>query len=145
MNKSYGPIDVGSALGDIISDAVVRFAKANNLDYELWYHDEPIWLVGKMRANRALRVQIGAFRIEPEIGTQLLFIAEAYTVDETKKHLDLMADDKVEGSIISVKLKEIAHLPSDDVGIRLEKLLGEAWQKAEGLLAEPLEIRLDLD
>lgn len=145
MNKSSGPIDVGGVLGDLISDAVVRFAKEHNLKYELWYHDEPVWFVKNMQSNRTLRVQVAAFRTDPELGMQLLFIPEAYSWDEANKLLGLMEEERVKANIIALPVKEIAYLPADDISKRLLKELGEAWHKAKGVAAEDPDIVVRVD
>ncbi|MBI2849630.1 MAG: hypothetical protein HYX80_01140 [Chloroflexi bacterium] len=75
------PVRVPIRIGDTVSRAVEKFAKDHHLDYDLWYHDEPVWLVREetgIASGELLvkRLQISAF--DTEQGTLLKVIPDVY-------------------------------------------------------------------
>jgi len=70
------PLDVPRRLGDLISGVVELFASKHRLEHEIWYHDQPIWLVWEQEGDTFRKVQITAF--EGQQDDALFFVPAAY-------------------------------------------------------------------
>lgn len=138
-------IGITPELGELISEVVRHFAHQLGLgpgDYDLWYHDEPVWIVRSRQqyhhdyfvgSYSVRRVQICAFQINAE--AKLTFVPDAYLYDPVKKAVlkrssarsrrencrTLSLGDLVEGA----RWGKSAHVKS-----QVDKTLRETWDLA---------------
>jgi hypothetical protein len=133
---SAGPLAVSQRVGDCISRAVEDFARDKKLDSELWYHDEPIWLVRSKRSDPYREVQIAAFLWERD--ECLFFIPHAYRF---KNGLVRAAKQKVvEGLRSRIPLKQLEGRDEEKIKKEVENMLPDAWSKAESIDESDLEL-----
>ena len=136
-------------ISDLVSKAVVDFAKAKNIDYDLWYHDEPLWQVWRKSSdNFYQQVQIAAFLV-PE-GEQLFFIPQAYRFDATRREATPQPD---KGNIQTIPFRELyifapaipnerPRLDEKEIITEITKNLGIAWGVAESFKTSDLGQKL---
>jgi hypothetical protein len=130
--SSYNPIEVPLISG-LIAQAVKKFAQDRAHDYDLCYHDKPIWRVVSfdLTNNIFREVQVSAFLTED--GEELSFVPRAYSVgysakvtapNGTQVQKILLRDLFLTTSTPPFKLDEIAIIAA------MEKLLLLAWATA---------------
>lgn len=134
--RNYVPI----AYGDLVSHAVEKFAKDYGLDYDLWYHDEPIWLIRQELPGKQLlvkRLQVAVF--DTLQGPTIKVIPDAYIMpskdkwDEkkpvsAKQRFELSVDKSVSSLIQAKSTAETESL--------LYEMLKEAWVNTSQFVAE---------
>lgn len=153
-----GP-SVSGRLGDEISDAVRGFAKDRDwtdANYDLWYHDEPVWIVREETRNgetaTVRRVQIRPF--DSEDGAALSFTPDAMTFEVDGGHIVAQpshysrAKGSVSAPIAALELllstprerlieQKIEEDPRSVVRSILKRLLAHSWSAAGKLTLEP--------
>ena len=127
MNGYEGPLDI-PLLGDLIAQAVEGFARDHDLQYDLWYHNEPVWLVWREVRGEGYtqEVQIAAFRTKE--GEYLFFIPQAYRFEEETVHTTPPAA----GNIVQRPLRDFCPLTDIPTVIRdVQELVAQAWSAVE--------------
>lgn len=137
-------LPISQEVGDLLSEVVREFVQIYKLgpeSYDLWYHDEPIWIVRSTRETRqgvqVRRVQIAAFST-PE-GDQLIFIPDAYDYDPKGKQILAKANAEVRrksSQTFSWHLRQlVTDLPwkREELKRQLGLDLKKAWQAAQAL------------
>jgi hypothetical protein len=127
MGGYKGPLDI-PVVGAHISAAVRRFASnKQRCEFELWYHDEPVWFVRDAGERGFYRqVQIAAFLTEQ--GEHLFFTPFAYAADGAG--LKITPCDPTQS--LSVPLFELYRMDSaEDIVQKVEQNLVLAWKQAE--------------
>jgi hypothetical protein len=131
-----GPLEVPQRVGNGIARAVENFARHKKLDPDLWYHDEPIWRVRSKRNDLHCEAQIAAFLWKRD--ERLFFIPQAYTFENGSVRA---ANQKVvEGLITSLPLRKLEASDEDTIAANVEKMLPDAWSKAESISEDDLEL-----
>ena len=142
MNGYEGPLDL-PLIGDFVAQAVQQFAEFRSLKCDLWYHDEPLWIVWQESQPDFFReVQVAAFHTEQ--GEQLLFIPQAYKYIEDKTVTTSPEDQSIE--IIQTPLLTLYRFREDtDIDEERHRIkniidqnLGNAWEIALELSEERL-------
>ena len=129
MNGFEGPLDI-IVLGPSIAKAVEAFAQEHDLQYELWHHNAPIWLVWQdVKADNYIReVQVAAFRTKDS--EALFFIPHAYQYEDEK----LFATPTAPANVVQRSLQAFyENLDVETIRQEIQKLLAQAWSGAEAL------------
>lgn len=135
MKGHRGPLEV-PGLGDPIAQAVKVFAEEAKLNYDLWYHDEPVWLVWEEVEKDTFykQVQIAAFFIDGE-GEQLFFIPQAYGYQEEKRKTTRAEPSTPD---IYISFRKFHGLSEDNVKDIVRSYLHDAWKKADNFTRNDL-------
>lgn len=129
MNGYQGPLWITvPGLSDLITEQVEKFAADRDIQHEVWYHDEPVWLLWEEAGNITRQVEIAAFAV-PREEEQLLFIPDAYCYDEDKLQVHALDQSRVKAAIVFRPLKSFDP-QSNSAGSKLRDLLRAAWEKA---------------
>jgi hypothetical protein len=131
-----GPLNIPQRVGNGISRAVEDFAREENLDRELWYHDEPIWLLRSKRNDPYREVQIAAYSSERD--ERLFFIPQAYRLEAGT--VKAASQKVVQPLIKSLPLSKLEASDEDGVAKDVGEFLPEAWSKAKSISDSDLEI-----
>lgn len=145
-------VDVPRSVGDLISKAVLHFARErrwNDAHYDLWYHDEPVWIVRDSKpigtsasrngARLIIRVQLSAIDA-PDQPESLHAVPDAYIV--TGGHVSKRTNKRDRQGLASrdeqeaPSLLELQNRALDDPYVVMsivERLLQHAWPQAEQL------------
>jgi hypothetical protein len=131
-----GPLQIPQQMGNGISQAVEDFARQKQLDKELWYHNESVWLIRSKNNMLYREVQIAAFLSDRD--ERLFFIPQAYriesgTVEATKQKV-------VKGLITSLPLSKLQASDANTVAADVRKILPDAWSKAQQISETDLEL-----
>lgn len=128
MGAFEGPLPIPE-LDESITVVVRDFAKSHGLEYELWYHNEPLWLVLKREKGITRKVQVAAYA--PLGGgtsqANLFFIPSAYSFDEQKLESRTIPGNVKEKYIRS---KPTAEIPPNSKDV-LVTMLDSAWKDAQ--------------
>ena len=144
-------VDVPRSVGDLISQAVKRFAHERRWDdehFDLWYHDEPVWIVrdwkqaSLARDDRTrrlvIRVQLAAFDTH-NLNESVQAIPDAYIVEDGRiskraKKKDRRAVSEVRSqaiySLVALENSARAERPDEVISI-VRGLIEDAWSQAE--------------
>jgi len=147
-------LDLPEPLGDVISNAVLSVTQDPD-EYDLWYHNEPIWLVHRRRLAgdqvRVSRVQITPCLIDNQ--AVLLVQPDAQLLDKCEDHNGRPAREYAKKSLsIGTSASradsiDLAKLFQEDSVGHLEwakqtiaEMIRKAWDKAESVKDEELEL-----
>ena len=129
MNGYQGPLWITvPGLSSLITERVEKFAADRHIQYEVWYHDEPVWLLWEEEEEITRQVEIAAFAV-PREEEQLFFIPDAYYFDEKNLKVSAVDPKRVEDATFRRSLKWFDP-QSNSSGDKFRELLGEAWEKA---------------
>jgi hypothetical protein len=147
-SEYIGPLDIDVRLESAISAAVKEFGTKASLEFEVRYHDEPIWYVRKADANHPdffRQVQVAVFRLPgSEDEPELFAIPFAYiltplmptklTVSESSPIRRQIEQPRLTrpGAIHPRRIKFV-DLPPYQVEIKLKAELALAWGDAKKL------------
>ena len=129
MNGYQGPLWITvPGLSGLITERVAKFAADRHIQHEVWYHDEPVWLLWEEEEAITRQVEIAAFAV-PREEEQLFFIPDAYYFDEKNLKVTAVDPNRVKDDIFSRPLKSFDP-QSDSASLEFRELLGAAWDKA---------------
>ena len=133
MNHLSEPVEI-PLIGNVISKAVQAFAQSKSLDYELWYHDEPIWIVRKESPKNFFKhVQVAAF--DTADGEKLCFVPKAYGFGEGT-NLSTSPDPS---SVKRISLRELSQKSDPDITADVKNFLDSTWSKASNFKKSDLK------
>lgn len=136
MMTGTAPLEISQRIGDGISRAVESFAANNQLDRDLWYHDESIWRVRSKSKGIYHEVQIAAFLSDKD--ERLFFIPQACRMKD--KSVEATKQTVVKGLIESLPLKDLEESDENMIATSVGSVLSHVWSKAEKLSESELEI-----
>ena len=133
------PLEVDRNLGDVIASAIEAFAKNNELQCELWYHNQPVWLLSlNVQGEFFQQVQVAAFHGRKK--DELFFIPQAYAFDgeDVRTTCEQVSRKGTE----TVPLAELLVGSLDDLkkaSERISEAISQAWTAASVLTHKDLE------
>jgi hypothetical protein len=136
------PVSVPLEIGNVISEAMRSFAEEYGLrDYDLWYHDEPLWLVREVSQKPSgevlvKRVQVSVF--DSAEGYKIKAIPDAYVLPsdvkwEEKKTIEADLRVKYSASIIAIDIRQMLPRDTEHAKLKVQRIIEEAWQGASEL------------
>lgn len=140
--------DIPRDFGDVISEAVLEFAKIRNWGpehYDLWYHDAPVWYVREDRRTGdetwVTRAQIAPFRTPA--GLELYAMPDVFIYDWAQKRVtaECSPEDRQRRSRVAL-LEPLLRTATDDRATAIKEILGliaGAWTEAEALQPQPIQ------
>lgn len=133
MTQNIGVIS--PALGNLVSEAIEEFARKLNLkpdSYDLWYHDEPVWIVRSReltqdgKSHLVRRVQICPFRTNEQ--PRLTFIPDVYLYNLSNKTVSpKLAAETRKTKILSLDLNALTQTKREEAKSRISDYLWKAW------------------
>ena len=126
MTQGSVPLSIPRDLGNTISMVLERFATSTKLQHEVWYHNEPRWIVWQEADDGVVReVQIAAFSGKSD--DELCFIPHAYAF--ANDQLRATEEKVTRPKILRLSLPALQSFVGN-VGDKIEEQLRTAWARA---------------